>query len=133
MYVRTMAIAAGTIGLMVAPVFAAEEPGASPVGAEAFAQAVERAIDFLQNKAQAPDGSYAAGNGPGVTAVVTASLLRHGRTPNDPLVAKSLKYLQGFVQADGGVSLKSSMYRNYETSLARCVLPRPIATATMTG
>jgi len=29
-----------------------------------------------------------------------------------------LKYLEGFVQPDGAVSLKDSMYRNYETSLA---------------
>ena len=33
-------------------------------------------------------------------------------------MAKSLKYLEGFVQPDGAVSLKNSMYRNYETSLA---------------
>jgi squalene-hopene/tetraprenyl-beta-curcumene cyclase len=113
-----MAIAVGTVVLVVAPVLAAETPAASSMDARAAAQAVDRAIDFLQNQAQAPDGSYAARNGPGVTAVVTAALLRHGRTPNDPLVAKSLKYLEGFVQPDGGVSLKSSMYRNYETSLA---------------
>ena len=79
---------------------------------------MDRAIEFLQNKAQAPDGSYSAQAGPGVTAVVTAAILRHGRTPDDPLVAKSLKYLEGFVQPDGAVSLPKSMYRNYETSLA---------------
>ncbi len=44
--------------------------------------------------------------------------MRHGRSPNDPLVAKSLAYLERFVQPDGAVSLKSSTYRNYETSLA---------------
>src|SRR3990167_9150780 len=76
------------------------------VPAFAPAQAVDRAIDFLQNRAQAPDGSYAAYGGPGVTAVVTASILRHGRTPNDPVVAKSLKYLEGFAQPDGAISLK---------------------------
>ncbi len=118
MSVRTIAIMLAALVLFVAPALAAETPAASPIDVQAYAQAVDRAIDFLQNKAQAPDGSYAAANGPGVTAVVTAALLRHGRTPNDPLVAKSLKYLEGFVQADGGVSLKSSMYRNYETSLA---------------
>jgi squalene-hopene/tetraprenyl-beta-curcumene cyclase len=75
-------------------------------------------MGYLQNKAQSADGSYAADKGPGVTAVVTLAILRHGRTPDDPLVAKSLKYLEGFVQPDGAVSLKDSMYRNYETSLA---------------
>ena len=59
---------------------------------------------FSQDKAQAPDGSYAAYAGPGVTAVVTAAILRTAARPDDPLVAKSLKYLEGFVQPDGGVS-----------------------------
>jgi len=86
--------------------------------AKVYAEAVSRAIGFLQNKAQAPDGSYAAYAGPGVTAVVATAILRNGRSPNDPAVAKSLKYLEGFVQPDGAISLKDSLYRNYETSLA---------------
>jgi len=86
--------------------------------ADAYAKAVDRAIGYLQNKAQAADGSFSAQAGPGVTAVVAAALLRNGRTPSDPVVAKSLKYLEGFVQPDGAVSTKESMYRNYETSLA---------------
>ncbi len=102
--------------LSIGPVLAAEEP-ASP-DAAAYAKAVDRAVDFLQNKAQAADGSYAEFAGPGVTAVVTAAVLRHGRSTQDPLVAKGLKYLEGFVQPDGAVSLKKSLYRNYETSLA---------------
>lgn len=97
---------------------AADEPASPAADAAAYAKSVDRAIDFLQSKAQAPDGSYSAYAGPGVTAVVTAAILRHGRAADDPLVAKSLKYLEGFVQADGAVSLKKSMYRNYETSLA---------------
>ena len=103
---------------VAAAALAAEKPAAPPADAKAYARAVDRAVDFLEHKAQAPDGSYAAYAGPGVTAVVTTAILRHGRTPDDPVVAKSLKYLQGFVQPDGGVSLKNSMYRNYETSLA---------------
>jgi squalene-hopene/tetraprenyl-beta-curcumene cyclase len=97
---------------------AADSPGGPSIDAKTYAQAVDRAVDFLQNKAQASDGSFAAYAGPGVTAVVTTALVRHGRTPNDPMVAAGLKYLQGFVQPDGAVSLKTSMYRNYETSLA---------------
>ena len=38
-----------------------------------------------------------------MTAIVAASILRNGRSADDPLVAKSLKYLEGFVQADGGI------------------------------
>ena len=118
MCMRTVAVLLGALVASVVPAIAAEGPTASPIDAQAYAQAVGRAIDFLQDKAQAADGSYAAHDGPGVTAVVTTAILRHGRTPNDPLVAKSLKYLEGFVQPDGAVSLKGSMYRNYETALA---------------
>ncbi len=86
--------------------------------AQAFSRAVDRAIRFLQTKGQALDGSYSAQAGPGVTALVTTAIMRHGRTPRDPLVARSLKYLEGFVQQDGGIYRKDSTLRNYETSLA---------------
>ena len=86
--------------------------------AQAYRQTVERAIRYLQTKGQAADGSYAAYSGPGVTALVTTAVLRHGRTPNDPLVARSLKYLEGFVRRDGGIYRKDTVYRNYETCLA---------------
>jgi squalene-hopene/tetraprenyl-beta-curcumene cyclase len=103
--------------LSIATTLAAEKPAAA-VDEAAYANSVARAIDFLQNKAQASDGSYAAHAGPGVTAVVALAMLRNGRSPDDPSLAKSLKYLEGFVQSDGAVSLQKSLYRNYETSLA---------------
>ena len=86
--------------------------------AEAYQRGVDQAVAFLRTKGQAPDGSYASHAGPGVTAVVTAGLLRQGRTPDDPLVKKSLDYLEGFVQPDGGIYQQGSLYRNYETCLA---------------
>src|SRR2546423_6269502 len=77
---------------------------AAPLEGQALAaareQAVARAVDFLRTKGQADDGSYSAASGPAVTALVTTALLRNGRTPNDPQIAKSLKYLEGFVQPD---------------------------------
>ena len=88
------------------------------VDAKVYHNVVDRAIRFLRTKGQAPDGCYAGHTGPGVTAVVTAGILRHGRSPDDPLVAKSLKYLQGFVRDDGGIYRKGTFYRNYETCLA---------------
>lgn len=86
--------------------------------AKAYQESVDRAIRFLRLKAQAPDGSYAEASMPGVTAVVTTAVLRHGRSPDDPLVAKSLEYLEGFVRDDGGVYNRNNFYRSYETSLA---------------
>ena len=83
-----------------------------------YEQMVSGAIGFLSTKGQASDGSYNAAAGPGVTALVTTAILRSGRTPSDPLVARSLKYLEGFVGEDGGIHAKESFYKNYETCLA---------------
>jgi squalene-hopene/tetraprenyl-beta-curcumene cyclase len=98
----------------------AEQPSHAEIrlDAKTYGQTVDRAIEFLRTKGQAPDGSFAGYSGPGVTAVVTCAVLQHGRSPDDPLAAKALKYLQGFVQPDGGIYQKDNFYRNYETSLA---------------
>lgn len=79
-------------------------------------QIADQAIAFLQTKAQASDGSFNAAAGPAVTALVATSVLRHGRSPDDPLVAKALKYLEGFVKDDGGVY--GTTNKNYETAIA---------------
>jgi squalene-hopene/tetraprenyl-beta-curcumene cyclase len=86
--------------------------------AQAYQRAVQKGIDYLANTGQAADGSFSAAVGPGVTAIVATSVLRNGRGPDDPLVAKSLKYLERFVQPDGGVYDPKSRIRNYETCLA---------------
>jgi squalene-hopene/tetraprenyl-beta-curcumene cyclase len=96
----------------------AQEDPASNSDAQAYEQTVQKAINFLATKGQAEDGSFSSYAGPGVTALATTALLRHGRTPEDPLVAKSLAYLQQFVQPDGGIYGTGSLYRNYETCLA---------------
>ena len=104
--------------LSSAPMATAVEPGDDVADARAHRQSVDRAIRYLQTHGQATDGSYSAQAGPGVTAVITAGILRNGRTAADPLVAKSLKYLQRFVQPDGGIYNPKMQFRNYETCLA---------------
>jgi hypothetical protein len=99
--------------VLVAPTLA---PAADD--AAAIDRAIDRAVEFLRTQGQAADGSYAGATGPGVTCVVSAGLLRSGRGPDDPLVAKSLKYLEGFVQPDGGIYQTGTFYTNYETCLA---------------
>lgn len=79
--------------------------------------AVNKAADFLK-KSQANDGSFSAASGPGVTAIVGAALMRSGRTPQDPVVAKALKYLESNLHEDGGIYQKGSNHKNYETCLA---------------
>ncbi len=85
---------------------------------QTYEQVISKAVNFLGSKAQAPDGSFNAAAGPGVTALVATSILRHGRSPEDPVVAKALKYLEGFIHEDGGIYAEGSNYKNYETCLA---------------
>ena len=87
-------------------------------GAPDYEQMVGRAIGFLATKGQAEDGSFSSQAGPAVTALVATALMRHGRTPSDPLVANSLAYVEQFVRSDGGVFRTGSLYANYETSVA---------------
>lgn len=86
--------------------------------ARKYEQMIDKAVVFLGTKAQASDGSFNATGGPGITAIVTAGILRHGRSPQDPTVAKALRYLESFVREDGGIYAQESYYRNYETCLA---------------
>ena len=89
----------------------------SPESTRQLDQTTARAIQFLQTKAQSADGSYSSPAGPGVTALITTALLKHGRQPSEPMIARSLKYLEGFVQPSGGIHQKGTLYRNYETCL----------------
>ncbi len=82
-----------------------------------LSQVVQRSIAFLA-ASQDENGSYSSHLGTGITSLATTALLRHGRSPNDPLVARSLEYLQSHVQKTGGIHQPDSRYRNYETCLA---------------
>ena len=87
------------------------------VDAERYRQVVSRAIQYLENS-QADNGSFSESLGPAVTAMCTAALLENGVPQSSPAVQKGLRYLQGFIQADGGVYAPGSNLRNYETSVA---------------
>ncbi len=112
-----------SLGLVTALVIAlagSQFAPAAPVSFDhqKYESTINKAIEYLRTKGQAADGSYSAEVGPAVTALVTTAILRTGRSADDPLVAKSLKYLQGFVHADGGIYAENSKHQNYETSLA---------------
>lgn len=94
------------------------EASKSPKISRTGEKAVGKAIEFLRQKGQAEDGSFSKQAGPAVTALVATAVLRHGRTTEDPLVGKALKYLESFVQQDGGIYKPDSKVQNYETSLA---------------
>lgn len=111
-----IAIALCLAGLVSPAALAADKKPADD--ARLYEETVAKAIEYCRTKGQAADGSYSAEAGPAVTAIVTAGILRSGRTPDDPLVAKSLKYLEGFVHPDGGIYPAKSRHRNYETCVA---------------
>jgi squalene-hopene/tetraprenyl-beta-curcumene cyclase len=101
------------LALVAAPVSRA----ADDATARKFEQMIDKAVGYLATKGQAADGSFSAAAGPAVTGLVTASLLRHGRSPEDPVVAKALKYVEGFVHEDGGIYAEGN-HKNYETCVA---------------
>jgi squalene-hopene/tetraprenyl-beta-curcumene cyclase len=105
-------------GYSAAVTLAAEAGPAARVDPQKVQSTVDRAVEFLRTKAQASDGSYAAASGPGPTAVVTTALLRNGLGADDPMVAKSLKYLEGMRRTNGAICQAGSLYANYETCLA---------------
>lgn len=105
------ALAALTLLVAASPLTAAENPAA------ARQKMLAKAADFLRTS-QGADGSFSGSVTPAITAIVAAGLLHNGYSPDDPLVAKSLKYVEGFVQKDGGVYKPGSTHRNYETAVA---------------
>jgi squalene-hopene/tetraprenyl-beta-curcumene cyclase len=80
--------------------------------------AITKGVDYLRVNGQAADGSYSAQAGPALTAICTLAMLDSGRSADDPQVAKSLKYLEGFVQPDGRICAEKSRIPNYETCVA---------------
>ena len=79
--------------------------------------AVSKAVAYLDS-AQAEDGSFSSHLGPAITGLVATGLIKTGRSIDDPMVAKALSYLKGYVQDDGGIYSPGSTYRNYETCVA---------------
>lgn len=86
-------------------------------GAEAQRQAaVVKGLEFLRTQGQGEDGLFTGKAGPGVTALALTGALRNGVSIDDPMVAKGLKALEGFVKPDGGIY--GDRLKNYETCVA---------------
>jgi len=91
----------------------ADDSGPDPKEVKAV---VDKAVAYLKSS-QGEDGSFSPRiAGPGISAVVAAGLMRNGFGPEDPVVAKTLAYLEKRVKKDGGVYDK--MLANYTTSVA---------------
>ncbi len=96
---------------------------AAPPDAKAIDASRQKAVNFLKT-VQNDDGSWTSNSLVGVTGVITVGLLDAGLTANDPAVAKSLKFLEGFRQDDGGIYEEKSNHRNYETAIAMSAFTR---------
>lgn len=99
---------------------AGADGSASPVGPALgeYRKSVDRAIGYLDTRGQAADGSFSSQSGIGPTLLVATALVRQGRGLQDPCVARSLQYIQGFVRSDGSICTPGTLYANYETCLA---------------
>src|SRR5688500_8093639 len=113
MHLRSRFVLSAAVLFLVPGLAAVRSRAADEATTRKYEQMIDKAVAFLGTKAQADDGSYNAAAGPAVTALVTTAILRHGRSPEDPVVAKSLKYLEGFVREDGGIYAEGTYYKNY--------------------
>ncbi len=107
--------------LFSAHVAKANDEGVTGADPKLYQETVDRGIQFLLN-AQAADGSFSKQMGIGVTALATEALLKSGRSPDDPAVAKSLKLLEQSLRDDGAIAPQKSRIPNYETCLAIAAL-----------
>jgi squalene-hopene/tetraprenyl-beta-curcumene cyclase len=85
------------------------------------AKVIADGIEYLRTAGQAEDGTFTAQAGPGLTAMALTALLRNDVPVDDPMVAKGLKALEGFVKPDGGV-YGNGRLKNYETCVALLAL-----------
>ncbi len=76
-----------------------------------------RGVGFLRPR-QGANGSWSGDRKePGITALVVTAMLRSGRvTPEDPAIARGLRYLEQFVSPKGG--LPEAPHSVYSTSVA---------------
>ena len=79
---------------------------------------IDKAMFYLGHVGQSEDGSFSSKTGPGVTGLVVAGLLSVDIPADNPVVAKSLKYLESTRHDDGGLYAPKSSHANYETCLA---------------
>jgi squalene-hopene/tetraprenyl-beta-curcumene cyclase len=90
--------------------------GKSAPSSQDMQKVVDKAIGFLKTTQQADGGFSPKIAGPGITAIVMAGLLHNGASPQEPMIAKGLKYLEGQTKDDGGIYSKG--LANYTTAVA---------------
>ncbi|MCS7470556.1 terpene cyclase/mutase family protein [Stieleria sp. ICT_E10.1] len=112
------------VGLVI-PAIGQDRPanGNAPQSPEqtnaAIDEAVSLGISFLKNRGQSADGFFSPESGVAVTGLCVRAILENRPTEVDsPAVKKALQVILDHVQPDGGIYVKGSRHRNYETSVA---------------
>ena len=117
-WIVALTVLLGAGSLAIQELSAKDEVQAGPAArAATLQQTRERALDYLRTS-QAADGSWTTPSSPGIAGLVVTAALRSGAKPDDPLVARGLKFLESFVQEDGGIYAPKSNHRNYETCIS---------------
>ena len=112
--------AASICAMILANLFSAAnaaDPAVTKVNLKTLKNEQMKGINFLKNS-QLDDGLWTTETVPGISALVTTALLESGVPASDPVVAKALNPLEGFVQKDGGIYYAKSNHRNYETCIS---------------
>ncbi|HLW65881.1 MAG TPA: prenyltransferase/squalene oxidase repeat-containing protein, partial [Gemmataceae bacterium] len=108
---RTLFLSLLATGLLAGSSLRAADPPPAQVRAS-----LDKALAYLKTR-QNEDGSFAPKlGGPGITALIVAGLIRNGYSPDDPVIYKARKYLEQYVQKDGGIYNKQ--LANYTTCVA---------------
>jgi squalene-hopene/tetraprenyl-beta-curcumene cyclase len=103
----------------MSPVESAQGAKVGPDAAE-VQKVLDKAVSFLKTS-QGKEGEFSTKiAGPGITAIAVAALVRNGVSPQEPVVAKGLKYLESQTKEDGGIYSKS--LANYTTAVALMAL-----------
>ncbi len=89
----------------------------TPASGPSMADVAARGLEYLRETGQNEDGVFSPRVGSGVTSLAVTAALRLGCPLDDPLVAKGLKALEGYVQPDGGI-YGNGRLKNYETCVA---------------
>ena len=111
----------GWLVLVAFTVCAGSNLMAQTVGPKAddLAKSRQKAINFLKTS-QAEGGHWTSPEAPGISGLITYSLLVSGVPATDASLEKALKHLSSYIQPDGGVYFPKSHHSNYETAI--CLL-----------
>jgi len=117
---RTSLRALGLLALLGLSLLALSAPAADDkVGPDEkdVKEVRDKAIAYLRTKQEKEGGFSTRFFGPGVTAVVVASLARNGVSDDDKTMKAALDYLTSNVQKDGGIYAGKRPMVNYTTSV----------------